>query len=236
MLKFKGIGSVYIIRKIKLSYYKAMRIRNYLDLNDISLFRSTKDQAVRDHIYRKIVKRYSKLIVREVKNIQVNGYEFKDLMQEALIVLFKLIHNQYRTDLKSPFWHFLRMCIKRRLYSLISAAKSQRNSALNSSCELDKGLFPVDIGRLSPMPWVSSHENHIIDKMIAKLVIRQMKSALTDLEYKAYLEKNAFMLTYQQISDKYGYHTKQIDNALRRAHKKVQQILVEIANDKMIAG
>ncbi|GAB6174219.1 hypothetical protein JCM15765_36970 [Paradesulfitobacterium aromaticivorans] len=74
-------------------------------------------------------------------------------------------------------------------------------------------------------PWVGSHENLIIDKMVAALVVNRMKVDLSELEFKAYLEKNVFRLTYKQISDKYGYRAKQIDNALRRADRKVQQIV-----------
>lgn len=215
-------------RSVKLPRAFMIRVRNYFDVLGVRLYRTLEDKTLRERSYKQVVRRYYGLIIRELKQVHVVGYELSDLMQEALIVVHKVMAREYRTELEIPFWPFLRMCIRRRLYSLISMAHNQRNTSLNGSFAWDELSLVSGSGWVRFTPHIKSHENQIIDLMAAGSVIREMKMDFSDLEYKAFLEKNAYMLTYNQISKKYGYRKKQIDNALRRAERKLEQIRLKI--------
>ena len=83
---------------------------------------------------------------------------------------------------------------------------------------------------------VGSHESQVIGKITALLVLKELKKSLSDLEYKSFIEKNINSLTYQEISQKYGFDLKQIDNALNRVSKKIKRISSLLEIRKAIAS
>ena len=215
-------------RSLKLPLGVKIRVRNHFDVLGVGLYLTLEDKILWERCYKRIAHRYSRLIMKELKQVHVVGYELDDLMQEAFIVVHKVMAREYRPELGIPFWPFLRMCIRRRLYSLISTAHNQRNTSLNGSFGWDELSQVSGSEWVRFTPFVKSHENQIIDRLAAGSVIREMKVDFSDLEYKAFLEKNAYRLSYNQISEKYGYRKKQIDNALRRAERKLEEIRLKV--------
>lgn len=216
------------IRTIKYSSQLNMRIRNYFDLKDIYTFRKTKKKSMQDRLYEKILKRYYALIIGEINKVSVNGYDFDDIKQEALTVVFQVIKDDYHVKSRSPFWYFLRLCVRRRLYSLIRTSKSKRNQAFISARRfeevMDNNSDAHEYSDNNIIPTVESHENRVIEKMMISLMIKELKANLSDLEYRTYFEKNINHLTYKQITEKYGYETKTIDNAMSRVVKKIARL------------
>lgn len=206
---------------IQIPYKKAMRIRNYFDLKDVSLYRQTQERSVRNKIFQRVLRRYSIFIVKEVGAVRVGGYDFEDLLQESYIVVHEVLVHAYKPEFKNPFWPFLRMCVRRNLFSLISASKNQKNYLLNNSYDLE---WLTDF----KPPSVISHENMIIDKMTAGIIVQQLNVVLSELEYKSFFERSVNMLSYRQISQKYGFDPKQIDNAMARVSKKIKRIVALI--------
>lgn len=224
VIRFEGAK----IRAIQYSSELNMRIRNYFDLKDIYTFRKTKNKIMQDHLYEKILKRYYALILGEISKVSVNGYQFDDIKQEALLVVFQVIKQDYRVKSRSPLWYFLRLCVRRKLYSLIRTSKSKRNQAFISARRfeevMDNNSDAQEYTDDTIIPTVESHENSVIEKIMISIMIKELKTNLSDLEYRAYFEKNINQLTYKQITEKYGYKTKTIDNAMSRVVKKIARL------------
>lgn len=216
------------VRTIRYSKQLNMRIRNYFDLKDVYMFRMTDDKAFRNRLYEKILKRYYALILGEISKVKVIGYEFEDLKQEALIIAFQVIKKDYGLKSRSPFWYFLRLCIRRRLYSLIKSSRTRRNQAFVSARRFEDPVYNnsevLEYTMDSILPIVESPENKVIEKIMLALMIKELKVNLSVLEYTAYFEKSLNNLTYKQIMDKYGFNSKSIDNAMSRVGKKLARL------------
>lgn len=218
-------------KTVKIPYKKLMRIRNLFDLNDIKVYRQSNDSLFKQKIYNRIIRRYFPYMIKEISSLKVVGYDFDDLMQESYIVVFEVLEKAYRPERRAPFWPFLRMCIKRNLFSLVTTSRNQKNIMLNNSSHLE-----LITDNYLTTNLVGSHESQVIDKITALLVLKELKKSLSDLEYKSFIEKNINSLTYQEISQKYGFDLKQIDNALNRVSKKIKRISSLLEIRKAIAS
>ncbi|MDA8440903.1 MAG: hypothetical protein M0Z55_00800, partial [Peptococcaceae bacterium] len=128
----KRVSGAYA-RKLKLNRKIAICAHNAMDINYIQVYRNTDNVFVRDRIYAYFLRRCQPLLIKEVKQVSVYGYDFDDLMQESRLVMFELIDHVYKIATKNPFWFFLSMCVQRRLYSLISQSHNNRNRLFNTS-------------------------------------------------------------------------------------------------------
>ncbi|MDA8228726.1 MAG: sigma factor [Desulfitobacterium hafniense] len=225
----------YSSRTVKLRKKLIAHVQNAFDIKKILTYRQTNNQSVRDYIYNSILKRYYPILINEVRNKSIYGYEFEDLLQEARLVLFELIHKSYKVESKNPFWYFLRMCVRRQLYSLISQSRNTKSILLNMSSRFEdtqtdsEGAVQM---HYKIMPKVQSHENLIVEKMFATYVIQQLRLNLSEIEFKSYFEKNVNDLTYKQITQKYGYATKGIDNAINRVKRKLRNTMSRIESQE----
>jgi RNA polymerase sporulation-specific sigma factor len=216
------------IRAIKYNHKLNMRIRNYFDLRDIYAFRKAGDILKRDRIFEKILNRYSPLIFSEISKIKVYGYEFDDLKQEAYTVAFLVIKQDYRIQSGNPFWNFLRMCIRRKLHSLLKSGNTKKSCAFNKARRFEESAYNHSEDQEyiveNIIPKVESHENLVIDRIMARHMVKELKVNLTELEFKAYIEKSINQLTYKQITEKHGLSSKTIDNALNRVMRKISRL------------
>lgn len=215
-------------RTIKLRKRKAVHVRNTIDRRNIQTYRSTDNQQIRKQIYEMMLRRYHAMVINEVNNVKVYGYDFEDLMQEAYLVIFEIINKDYKMESKNPFWYFLRLCIRRQLYSLIAQSKNTKNNSLNMSYRFEEMRTDSDgmiMNNYNIMPKVESHENMIITKILVTHIMKQLVSNLSEIEFKSFFEKTINNLTYKQINQKYGFGLKGIDNAIWRVKRKLRYII-----------
>ncbi|MHB8126114.1 MAG: sigma factor [Desulfitobacteriaceae bacterium] len=202
-----------------------MQFKNTLDLSDIELFHETKDSSKRQIIFERIINRHHRLLTSESRRFYIPGYDFDDMIQETMLVAYEVINKDYIAELKTPFWYFLRICIRRQFYSLISVSKRNKNIAFTNAKRIENVFYDNDYNEVSYIiPRLESHENRVIDHLIAASLIKELQEISTDLEFKSYYERNFNNLTYQEISNKYGFHYKKIDNAICRVSKKISKI------------
>lgn len=229
MLMIMGLDNTYSRRTLRYSNDLNLRNRNYFDLYDIYSFRKANTRASRNRLFKKITDRYNALILGEIRKIKVPGYEFDDLRQEVLIVAYQVVNRDYRVKSGSPFWFFLRLCIRRRLYSLLTASRTLKNQAFVTAQRFEEvSYFSTPFGQeyfnLQISASGSSPEDLVIEKIMLILVVKELKETLTDVEYTMYFERSLNNLSYKQIMDKYGYNYKKIDNALARVVKKLARL------------
>lgn len=165
----------------------------------------------------KIFRAYNGLIKSSANKYFSVGLENDDLIQEAMIGLYKAIQG-FDSQKKGNFTAFAKLCIKRQLISTIKAANRQKHKALNEGLWKDE-ISPEEISRSSDIVQVSP-ESLMVGKESIKELYDQINEKLSPLESKV-LFLHAQGLDYETIGKKLNISKKTIDNSLQRTRKKL---------------
>ncbi len=169
-----------------------------------------------------LMARYKKLASRIARSYFLIGAEYDDLLQEAMIGLYKAYTN-YDPSSSTSFSTFAHMCITRNVQSAIKLANRKKNSFLNQSLTLtSQGKVTdddQDITLVLASPNLSPDEklihnenlNDIKSKIISSL--SKFEQKVLSLYLKGY--------SYKDISCFLNVTSKSIDNALTRIRKKL---------------
>lgn len=195
---------------------------NYKDFNDYELL---------DHIYscnedanEIMIYKYRPLTVNLAKKLIKycnGGIDLNDLIQEGLVGLNEAV-NSFREDKETNFGTYAKLCIERRMYSLVKSTRTYKNKILNESISLEDedenniDRFLVD-NRTNPSEMVE--ENDYQEKVLIEL-----NNQLTDLEKQVFeLKKNDF--NYKEIAEILDKDPKVIDNTIQRIKAKLKKIM-----------
>ena len=198
---------------------------NYKDFNDYELL---------DHIYscdedanEIMIYKYRPLTVNLAKKLIKycnGGIDLNDLIQEGLVGLNEAINN-FREDKETNFGTYVKLCIQRRMYSVVKSTRTYKNKILNESISLEDeedtniDRFLIDN---SNNPSDMLEENAYQEEILKKL-----NEQLTDLERQVFeLKKNYF--NYKEIADILEKDPKVIDNTIQRIKTKLKKIMKEI--------
>lgn len=176
-----------------------------------------------------LIRRYTGLVRQKALHYFLVGADQDDLLQEALIGLFKATRD-FKPDYNVPFRSFAETCIKRQIATAIKAARRLKHTPLNNSVSLNKPLFEGDdeialvdvVGRDSlPNP-----EEIVINKERFHILSERIQSRLSRFERQVlnlYLQGHS----YQEIALILEKPQKAIDNALQRIKHKIEVIAGE---------
>ena len=198
---------------------------NYKDFNDYELL---------DHIYscdedanEIMIYKYRPLTVNLAKKLIKycnGGVDLNDLIQEGLVGLNEAINN-FREDKETNFGTYAKLCIQRRMYSVVKSTRTYKNKILNESISLEDeeenniDKFLIDN---SNNPSDMLEENAYQEEILKKL-----NEQLTDLEKQVFeLKKNYF--NYKEIADILDKEPKVIDNTIQRIKLKLKRIMKEV--------
>lgn len=198
---------------------------NYKNFNDYELL---------DHIYscdedanEIMIYKYRPLTINLAKKLIKycnGGIDLNDLIQEGLVGLNEAI-NTFREDKETNFGTYARLCIERRMYSVVKSTRTYKNKILNESISLEYE-DDVNIDRFlidnSNNPSDMLEENAYQEEILNKL-----NEQLTDMEKQVFeLKKNYF--NYKEIADILDKEPKVIDNTIQRIKTKLKKIMKEI--------
>ena len=198
---------------------------NYKDFNDYELL---------DHIYscdedanEIMIYKYRPLTINLAKKLIKycnGGIDLNDLIQEGLVGLNEAI-NTFREDKETNFGTYARLCIERRMYSVVKSTRTYKNKILNESISLEYE-DDVNIDRFlidnSNNPSDMLEENAYQEEILNKL-----NEQLTDMEKQVFeLKKNYF--NYKEIADILDKEPKVVDNTIQRIKTKLKKIMKEI--------
>lgn len=195
---------------------------NYKDFNDYELL---------EHIYscnedanEILIYKYRPLTVNLAKKLIKycnGGIDLNDLIQEGLVGLNEAI-NSFREDKETNFGTYAKLCIQRRMYSLVKSTRTYKNKILNESISLEDDdetnidKFLVDN---SSNPSDMVEENEYQEK-----ILKELNNQLTDLEKQVFeLKKNDF--NYKEIAEILDKDSKVIDNTIQRIKLKLKKIM-----------
>lgn len=175
-----------------------------------------------------LVGRYRPLVESKARTYFVVGADHDDVVQEGMIGLVKAIRD-FRTDRLTRFRQFAELCVTRQIITAVKTATRLKHVPLNHYISLNQS------------PRAKAGESTMIESIADSSHSEQEKAALypepqsnlnelaedclSNLE-KAVLRCYLEGLSYKEMSNQIGCHTKSIDNALQRIKKKIGHLLV----------
>lgn len=195
---------------------------NYKEFNDYELIdqiHSCNEDANEILIYK-----YRPLIVSVAQKLIKycnGGVDLNDLIQEGMLGLNEAI-NSFRDDREANFSTYARICIQRRIVSLVKSTKTQKNMILNNSFSIEdedmnlSDRYLLD-NSLNPSTMVEDYDytEHLFNKL---------NEQLTDLEKQVFeLKKDGF--EYKEIAELLEKDAKAVDNAIQRIKAKLKSII-----------
>lgn len=174
----------------------------------------------------KIFENFKQVINFKVKKYFLQGGDKEDLVQEAMIGLFKAI-NSYDENKNSSFITFAFLCIKRQIITAIRHSNSGKHKILNkaistSNEEYDDADFIYDNKSLN----FYSPEDICLSKEKIKYLNKFLKIHLSPMEHKIF-EYILVDMTYIEIAEKMGREPKSIDNSIQRIKNKIKIFINE---------
>lgn len=195
---------------------------NYKDFNDYELLdhiHSCNEDANEIMIYK-----YRPLTVNLAKKLIKycnGGIDLNDLIQEGLVGLNEAV-NSFREDKETNFGTYAKLCIERRMYSLVKSTRTYKNKILNESISLEDedenniDRFLIDNSN-NPSDMVEENDYQ-------ENILIELNNQLTDLEKQVFeLKKNDF--NYKEIAEILDKDPKVIDNTIQRIKTKLKKIL-----------
>ncbi len=165
----------------------------------------------------------------QCKKFYLPGGDDEDILQEARIGLYKAIQDYSDDSFDTNFENFaLRICIRRRLITIISSAQRGKAEPLNKSYSLDTPIisnqndaFGQTIGDLV-IDEKAEPSKQLIDQERFALIKNTLYAKLTDLEAKV-LQEYELESSYKEIAEALDISEKCVDNSLMRIRKKAKE-------------
>ena len=197
---------------------------NYKNFNDYELLdqiHSCSEDANEIILYK-----YRPLIINIAKKMITycnGGVDLNDLIQEGMLGLNEAI-NSFREDKDANFGTYARICIERKILSLVKSTKTYKNRILNESISIEDDedmtidKFLID-NTANPGMMVEDYDYQ-------ENILKKLNSQLTDFEKQVFeLKQSEF--NYKEIADILEKDPKAIDNALQRIKLKLKGIMKE---------
>lgn len=198
-----------------------MDYRDYND-NELLLYISENNEDANEIIFKKYDPLIKSIASKMYKYCKGTGLELNDLMQEGMLGLnLAITHYDQQRDFN--FCTYAKICIERRIISLVVGSKRQKHKILNDSVSLEmpeeekyKLNTILSDTSLNPEKLVINQE----ENEEFSLAVRQN---LTDFELQVFeLKMSGF--SYQEIGDILEKDKKSIDNAIQRLRTKIKKI------------
>ena len=100
--------------------------------------------------------KYKDLVNMKVSKYFIIGAEKEDIVQEAMIGLYKAVKN-FEMDKQNSFKSFANLCIERQLITAIKTSNRQKHIPLNSSLSLNTSVYENDDDDVSLMELFNSN-------------------------------------------------------------------------------
>ncbi len=198
-----------------------MDYRDYND-NELLLYISENNEDANDILFKKYDPLIKAVANKMYKYCKGTGLEINDLIQEGMLGL-NLAINHYDQQRDFNFCTYAKLCIKRRVISLVVGATRQKHKILNSCVSLEmpeeeKYKLNTILSDTSLNP-----ERLVINQEENEEFFMAAKQCLTDLELQVFeLKLSGF--SYQEIGEILEKDRKSIDNAIQRIRTKVKKI------------
>lgn len=173
-----------------------------------------------------LIRAFNKTINRISRRYFIMGGDSQDVVQEAMIGLFKAIKN-YRNDRDTKFSTFAELCMNRQIISAVKAANRNKHAPLNSYVSLDLPVF--DDSKKTLEETLENEKDFDVETII---LINDVMSYISANEEKIFTKNekdvwNEYILgkSYEEIAEILDKNSKSIYNAMERIKAKVMNYL-----------
>ena len=155
------------------------------------------------------------LVRREPRKFFLAGADEEDLIQEGMIGLFKAVKN-YDDEKNASFSTFASLCVKRQIYTTVTASKRKKHGPLNNYISLFNEQGEED----QFMEEDTNPEQVLIQKENISDYYKKIETKLSSFE-KDVMELYLSGENYVEIAVKLDKPKKSIDNAIQRIRRKL---------------
>ena len=175
-----------------------------------------------------LLQRYHRYARAKARTYFLLGADADDVIQEGMIGLYKAVRD-FRPDRQSSFRAFAELCITRQVITAVKTATRRKHQPLNRYVSLSGVRSSDDGGERTVEDLLTDHAvadpaDEIASRHELDALRRSMVEVLSRLEVEV-LRLYVEGMSYQEISEELGRHTKSIDNALQRIKRKLDQHL-----------
>ena len=202
-------------------------MKDYHNVDDDQIIAWTKenDPDAMDYLMRK----YRGMVKQEARKMYLIGSDEEDLIQEGMIGLLQAIR-AYESEQEASFASFARLCVRRQMYSAVTASNRKKHQPLNTYISFHEPVFVESFEGNGYMEQtiedtiyadekVTNPEKIILDREQADMIESVIVERLTPYEKKVlnlYLEGQS----YEDIASELNRTRKAIDNAIQRIRRK----------------
>lgn len=161
-----------------------------------------------------LILRYHRLVRSVARPFFLAGGDSEDLLQEGMVGLLKAVR-EYDAQRDARFSTFAETCIRNRIYTVLKAASSGKNSPLNQAVPLNPSLLEANISFAQVDPEVLLIDREKVQHLLR--ITRQQLSVFESEVLGFYLDG----LTCREIADTVGRAPKSVDNAVQRIRRKI---------------
>lgn len=175
------------------------------------------DSEAMEHLLRQ----HSRMVRALAHIYTLRGADLEDMIQEGLLALLSAIEH---FDPQRGVWFttYARLCVERRMRSVIRGATAHKHEPLTQAVSLDKPQF----GDLEH-DFCSSHaadpETLIIGQEEHRELLERLFDLLSHFEAQV-LQLYLYGLSYDEIALHMGKPRKSIENAIQRIHRKADRL------------
>ena len=202
-------------------------MKDYHNVDDDQIITWTKenDPEAMDYLMRK----YRGMVKQEARKMYLIGSDEEDLIQEGMIGLLQAIR-AYERDQEASFASFARLCVRRQMYSAVTASNRKKHQPLNTYISFNEPIFLETTRRNGYKEQTvedmiladekdTNPEKIVLDREQADMIESVIVERLTSYEKKVlnlYLEGRS----YEDIAGELNRTRKAIDNAIQRIRRK----------------
>ena len=201
----------------------------YIDYNDYELLsyigeNNEEASEILYEKYRPLIETTAKKMMKYCEN---SGLDVNDLIQEGMIGLHKAIVT-YKQDTDASFYTYAKMCINRKIISVVVGSKRLKHKILNESISIETTdedgniIYGVMLGDETKNP-----EKLMVFNESESELLNKTYDKLTSFEKEVFdLKKSDF--TYKEIAQILDKEPKSIDNAMQRIKQKIIDVKKEL--------
>lgn len=172
-----------------------------------------------------IIERYRGLAKLRTRSYFLAGAESDDLVQEAMIGLFKAARD-YDPQYGASFKTFANICITRQMLTAIKGATRYKHQPLNSYVSLNRSVFEADddgrpLLEILATDYDSDPESIYLRNEWMASLSQEVPRVLSKLELRVLLYYLRG-LSYETIAQRIGRPVKTVDNAIQRMKRKME--------------
>lgn len=203
-----------------------MKYRDYNDYELLSYIGENNEEAseILYEKYRPLIETTAKKMMKYCEN---SGLDVNDLIQEGMIGLHKAIVT-YKQDTDASFYTYAKMCINRKIISVVVGSKRLKHKILNESISIETTdedgniIYGVMLGDETKNP-----EKLMVFNESESELLNKTYDKLTSFEKEVFdLKKSDF--TYKEIAQILDKEPKSIDNAMQRIKQKIIDVKKEL--------